>query len=299
MNILLIYNPHAGNGRAKKRLPEIETYLQGLKIQYKLLLTEYSGHAAELVQSTQLTQFDAIVASGGDGTLNEVINGYYQNPQKFKQKLPPVALIPNGTGNAFMRELGFETGDWKTAIDRILLNQSRRIDVLCYKSQNKKSYSINMIGVGLVSDIAQQAIPLKWLGGFAYTLATLIKMVFLNSQLFHLTEGKQSRDQAGIFIEIANSRYTGSSFLMAPDAKIDDGLMDIVLLKPISRLRLLRLFTSIYNGSHIGFEEVISWKSSQITVTEQRPGKILVDGELLTQSPVEICCLKQDIDFIF
>jgi diacylglycerol kinase (ATP) len=103
----------------------------------------------------------------------------------------------------------------------------------------------------------------------------------------------------GVFVEVANSTYTGTTFYIAPEAKLDDGLLDVIILNKISRLKLLKLFTSIYDGTHINYPEVEYIKAKNIKISEENPGKLIPDGEIFGSTPIEIECLKQDIEFLW
>ena len=296
MKVLVVYNPQAGNGRAKSLLPQIEEYLKGKSLKAEILLTQHQGHAVELVAQVDLTSYEGIIASGGDGTLFEVLNGYYLNSGQNK---PPLGLIPNGTGNAFMKELQLTQGDWKKAIDIIAQRQTRRLDVGKFSTSGDTHYFLNMVGMGFVTDVAEGAIPLKWMGNAAYTVATLQKLIGLKAQRMTLEIDGQTLERQGVFVEVANSTFTGTTFLMAPKAKLDDGLLDVVLLNSVSRIKLLRLFTSIYDGSHINYPEVEYFQAQKVKVTEEFAGRLIPDGEVLGATPVEFECLKQDVKFFW
>jgi YegS/Rv2252/BmrU family lipid kinase len=300
--LLIIYNPHAGGGRAKQLLPPIQDYLQRSAIAADIKLTTHSGHAIELAEQADLSKYSAVIASGGDGTLFEVLNGVMKNTSSFK---PPIGLIPNGTGNAFMKELKLKQGDWKKAIDIIVDNRTREVDVgrMQFASNNgaetESHYFINMVGLGFVSTVAQAAIPLKWLGNGAYTVATLQKLMGLKAQKFSLELDGQQIEKEGVFVEVANSKFTGTKFLMAPRAQLDDGLLDIVFLKKISRLKLLRLFTSIYDGSHVEYPEIEYYQAKNVKVTEQFTNRLIPDGEVLGQTPANFECIPRAIRFLW
>ena len=294
--ILIIYNPSAGSGRARALLPHITQYLLEKNIDAEIALTTHHGHAVELAANADLSIYDALVASGGDGTLFEVLNGYYQNNTQNK---PPLGLIPNGTGNAFMKEFNLKKLDWKTAVDIVAGNKIRRLDVGKMLTQGQTYYFLNAVGVGLIPKIAEAAIPLKKMGNAAYTLATLLKLKGLKSQKLKLEVDGKILERDGIFVEVANSCYTGTTFYIAPKAKLDDGLLDIIILNQVSRLKLLRLFTSIYDGSHINYSEIEYIQAKNIKVIEEIPGKLSPDGELIGKTPVSFECLHQDIEFLW
>lgn len=296
MKILVIYNPHAGNGRARRLLPEIRRYLDDKAVDAEFVLTEASGHATSLAVRTDLARFDALVASGGDGTLFEVLNGYMRNPGERK---PPLGLIPNGTGNAFMKELGLRKSDWRAAIDIIARQQPKSLDVGRLQAQGQTHYFINIVGMGFVAEVAATAVPLKRLGNAAYTLAVLLRLPWLKAQTLTLEVDGETIVREGVFVEVANSRFTGTTFLIAPKAKLDDGLLDVVLLKSISRIGLLRLFRTVFDGSHIHHPGVEYFQARSITVAEQFPGRLIPDGEILGSSPARFDCVPGAIQFLW
>ena len=296
MRILVIYNPQAAAGRAEKLLPDIKAYCEEINLTAEFQVTKYPGHAVEIASRTNLMGYDAIVASGGDGTLYEVINGYYLNKTQYK---PPVGLIPNGTGNAFMKELNLAKEDWKSAIDIIAANRVRMIDTCRYVADNQRLHFVNALGTGFISQVGKLAIPLKWLGNAAYTVATLIKLITLKAQTIELVIDEQKSERESVFVEISNSRYTGTTFLIAPKAKLDDGKLDIVILNKISRLRLIRLFKTIYDGSHVDYPEIEYIQAEKVALKESEPRELIPDGEMIGKTPVSVECLKQDLAFLW
>ena len=296
MRVLVVYNPQAGNGRARRCLPAIRDGLAQRGIEAEFLLTQAPGHATTLAETADLAGFDALVASGGDGTLFEVLNGLMRNAGTHK---PPLGLIPNGTGNAFMKELGLRHSDWRRAIDILAANRPRALDIGRVEWQGDARYFINIVGMGFVADIAQAAVPLKRLGSAAYTLATLLKLPSLQAQSITLEVDGRTLEREGVFVEVANSTYTGTHFLIAPKARLDDGLLDVVLLKAISRFELLRLFRTVYDGSHLRHPQVEYLQARSITVTESRPGKLIPDGEILGCTPARFDCLPGAIRFLW
>ena len=296
MKLLIIYNPHAGNGRAKKLLPQVRAYLKEKHLDADIRLTERMGHAVDIAAEADMAQYNAIIASGGDGTQFEVLNGYFKNESSNK---PPIGLIPNGTGNAFMKELKLVKSDWKRAIDIIAQNKPRALDVGRFTSQGKSYYFLNIVGMGFVTKVAEASVPLKWMGNTAYTVATLLKLVNLKSQPTKIEVDGELLERDAVFVMVANSTFTGTSFFIAPKAKLDDGMLDIVLLNKISRLRLLKLFTSIYDGSHINYPEVEYIQAKRIKIVEEKPSKLIPDGEILGSTPVELESLSAKIQFLW
>lgn len=292
MKLLLIFNPHAAMSRAAKLLPDI---LKGLEqfAAVEVAPTRHAGHAVELVAAADLVGFDGVIAAGGDGTLFEVLNGLYR---KELQQRVPLGLVPVGTGNAFARDLGLMPGDWQKGIDIIARNQPRKVDVGRVQTRSETFYFLNIIGMGFAVDAGKTAKKLKMFGNSAYTLGTLWETIKLKSYPLHIEIDGKIIKQDNVFVEISNSRYTGASFLIAPDAQIDDGLLDVTLLSSLPRRRLLRLFPTIYSGRHVQYQEVSTFQARHIKI--HAPGGFLLapDGEFHGYTPADIGCLHRDLE---
>ena len=136
---------------------------------------------------------------------------------------------------------------------------------------------------------------LKILGNAAYTLATLWKVLKLKSYPLELEMDGEAIQSNNVFITISNTRYTGTHFMIAPDAVIDDGLLDVTLLEALPRRRLLKLFPSIYSGRHIEYREISTCKAAAISIRSPRAMLLGPDGEFYGNSPAEITCLQKDL----
>jgi diacylglycerol kinase (ATP) len=113
----------------------------------------------------------------------------------------------------------------------------------------------------------------------------------MRSQRMRVVVDGRAREEELLMIEVSNSRYTGTNFLMAPSARLDDGLLDVTLVRALPRRRLLRLFPSIYDGSHVGVEEVTVLQGREIHLSAEHGLALVVDGELRGRTPVAIECL--------
>lgn len=296
MKILLICNPQAGDGLGRKRLPRIRDRFRAHRCALDLQLTEYPGHGIALTREAELSRYDAVVAAGGDGTVHEVITGYYRNPGLKK---PPLGIIPAGTGNAFVRDMDLVGSDWERAVDTIVRGEARAVDVARFTTLDETRYSLNVLGVGFVSDVSETAVRLKFLGSHAYLLAVLYRLLSLKTYPMRLTFDGRSEHVDACFAVVSNSRYTGKSFFIAPGAKVDDGLLDLVVLKKISRWRVIRIFGTIFSGAHVREPEVSYHQARNISIDTQTPRVLNVDGEVLGRTPIEIECLPRDLKLLW
>lgn len=293
--LLLIFNPNAGSGRAQKTLPLIKNHLKKNNQAFEVFMTDYSGHAKELVTDADLKEYQAVIACGGDGTLFEVVNGLMSHPAD--QRIP-LGVVPVGTGNAFSRELDLMPSDWEKGLNIVLKGNPKSIDLAHAQCADTDFCFLNIIGWGFAVDCGQTTLKVKKLGKISYTLATLWETVKLKKHPITVTLNGERSDEELVMLEVANSRYTGTSFLIAPDAKIDDGLLDVIMLKKISRPKILRLFPTIYTGKHIHYKEIESHQVKTITIETQAPMPLMPDGEFIGQTPVTISCVPKAIQLL-
>ncbi|RLE16006.1 MAG: hypothetical protein DRJ50_15480 [Actinobacteria bacterium] len=291
MRLLLVFNPHAGAGRAAQLLPGVRSALENFAV-LDVLQTGGAGDATRLVAAADLSVYDGLIATGGDGTLFEVLNGLYTHD---KAQRIPLGLVPVGTGNAFARDLGLLPGDWAKAVDLIRAGGLRQVDVGRVETASETYFFLNIVGAGLPVDAMEIAAKLKFLGNSAYTLAALWRAIKLKSYPLSIEIDGKIINQDSIFLEISNTRYTGTTFLMAPDAVLDDGLLDVTLLGKLSRVRLLRLFPTIYKGHHVRYDEIQTCKAQEIRITAPQDLVLAPDGELRGCTPATITCLERDL----
>jgi len=292
LKLLIVFNPNAAYGRSVNKLADIKAKFKGLGIEATYMPTTHAGHGTELVANAELSGFDGLVAAGGDGTVFEVLNGLYKHPKPARI---PLGLVPIGTGNAFARELDLQPGAWTDAIDLLCRGRTRQVDVAHVKSADRSFYFLNIAGMGFTVDASISAQKLKFLGNTAYTLATLWQVLKLKSYpLVMEIDGKTVRSD-NIFVTVSNSRYTGTHFLIAPAAIIDDGLLDVTILESLPRHRLLKLFPTIYSGRHIEYKEISTLKGARIRIHSPQGMLLGPDGEFIGRSPADISCLHQDL----
>jgi len=172
---------------------------------------------------------------------------------------------------------------------------TRQVDVGHVKAADQSYYFLNIVGMGFSVEAGKAALKLKILGNAAYTLATLWKVLKLKSYPLDLEMDGEATHSNNVFITISNTRYTGTHFMIAPDAVIDDGLLDVTLLEALPRRRLLKLFPSIYSGRHIEYREISTRKAAAINIRSPRAMLLGPDGEFYGNSPAKITCLQKDL----
>lgn len=286
-HILLVFNPHAASRRASKLLKPILEEFKIHNIDVSLRVTRHQNHGIEIVIEEDLEKYDAIIAAGGDGTLFDVVNGLFRRKDNIAI---PIGIIPIGTGNAFARDLDLNTNNIKKAIELVAGFKTMKVDVGYFNTAGEDHYFMNILGLGFVADVAKTSYRLKWMGNIAYTLGVLWEMIFLKKYDLKITIDDVEYNEKNTFVEISNSRYT-SNFLMAPNAEIDDGLLDITLLNGVSRIKMIKAFPKIFTGEHIHLEEVKTFKAKDIKIQTKKAKILTPDGELFGITPIDVKCL--------
>lgn len=224
----------------------------------ELVYTEGPGDAGRLLREARQAGVDCVVLVGGDGTLNDAVQGYLEADGSVARG-PDLALIPAGTGGDFRRSFGL--GDAvEEAAERILNAKPRPLDlgllsVTSHEGQLIRRAFINItsFGIGGLTDRIVNSSP-KWMGGkAAFLLGTLRAMfVYRNAPVRVRVDGKVCLEAPIFNVALANGRYFGGGMLIAPDADPSDGLLDVIALHDLSRVQGVALAQHIYKGSHLG-----------------------------------------------
>ena len=293
MKLLLFYNDFAGNGKAKKQKEKALNLLKEAGHKVTLISTLGGEKTTKTVKETDFEGFEGVFAAGGDGTLMEVANGYIQNPIETK---PPLGILPIGTGNAFIRDLGYQTGQIKEVIDNLDPKKTKWVDAGVAQNGSAPYYFFNIIGVGFTTDVAVTAQKFKWLGNFAYTIGIFYRALNLKTEPTIIEVDGEKHELDTLFVEVSNTRYT-SNFLMAPAASFDDGILDVTILTKMNTFQLMKSFPKILTGEHIHLNEVIILKGKDIKISTKRPKAISPDGELIGKTPIKIEVEHKAVEF--
>ncbi len=293
MNIFYLNNPASGNKNGAKYFSLINREFDLRNIERESVQTEYAGHGTEIIKNLDFEKYDGIAVAGGDGTLFEAINGYFENKSS---KRISVGIIPVGRGNAFARDLDLHFEKWKEAIDIIGSGKTKFVDVGLCKTKNEQFYFINILGFGFVTDVASTAFRLRAFGHLSYILGVFYRTISLKPFSLNLEVDGENYKRENVFAEISNSRYTGKDFLMAPGALIDDGLLDVTLLNKVSRFRLLQALPKIFTGDHVKMKEVECFKARKIKIEADTKKLLTPDGQLTGSTPIEIECVPKALE---
>lgn len=290
-NRLLLINPVSGSGKALEIYKQLAPILNTENI--SKVIAEQVGHIYELAMSSNLKNFDSVILIGGDGTMHEFINGMMDRSDGMRI---PVGLIPAGTGNSLMHDL--KALEPEKALKKILKGDSFKMDIAKVTYQDKHIYAFNVVGWGFPSEINQKAEKLKFFGSHRYNLASLIQILRNPYWPMELrVDGKKTKGKYSFFLA-CNTIHTGKGMKIAPDAILEDGLFDLILLKKASRIKLVRLFTKIFKGSHIKNPLVEHHQSASFSLSDELSSILMVDGQVVGRTPFEAKVLKQEIEIL-
>ena len=259
-----------------------------------VLRTERKGGATQLTKSAIRQGYETIVAAGGDGTLNEVVNGMAGHHSSVR-----LGLIPLGTGNDFARTLGLPT-DLEAALEILTVGRTRAIDLIRVTS-NKIRYFVNVSAggfSGLVDEKLTPEIKQTW-GPLAYLRCAVATLPELHTYHATLSFGRNKSIKLPVYnIVIANGRYVGGGTMIAPRASISDGLLDIILIleRPATELALLAAQVAL--GKHLSSKTIVYKRATKLRVKSRPNMWFNVDGELVGNEPATFEVLPRALRFI-
>jgi YegS/Rv2252/BmrU family lipid kinase len=291
----VIANPNAGHGKGALAIPLIEQELTRLGLDFDLVRTERVGHAIQLAHAAVLEGYQVIVAAGGDGTVNEVLNGLME-ARKESENRPALGILCSGRGNDFAPCLNIPE-ELPAAMQVLKDDQRRMIDIGRVRGGNFPlgRYFANNVGVGFdaIGTIEVAKLP-EW-GILSYLIA-ILKTIFLfyKGPTVRLDYDDQTLTTSTLMLLTMNGKRMGTGFKMAPEAKPDDGLFDLVIVRQVSRLRIFGLIPHFMKGTQGSQPEVRTLRAARVAITA-------VAGALPAQSDGEIICVdgtRLDIELL-
>lgn len=300
----VIVNPNAGNGKIQKDWNLISGYLNNAGLTFTAKFTESRGHAISLAREAAADGFRNIITVGGDGTLNEVINGLLNGNICHSTDFY-LALVPAGTGNDWGRMFGIPS-DYEKAVGlirerKVLLHD---LGIVTYQSGEKKMsrYFINIAGLGFESVVVKRTNSQKekGYGGktiYFYNILTSL-LTYKNTRAEIIVDGV--RRTADVFsVNVGNGRYCGGGMQQTPEAMPDDGILDVTVINGIGKLEIIRNLKMLYNGTILSHPKIDSYKCKNLKVSSASPLWVEADGESLGHTPAEFTIIPAGINIVY
>ncbi|MCD5325367.1 MULTISPECIES: diacylglycerol kinase [Pontibacillus] len=285
----IIYNPTSGREAVRKELPDIMQRFEQAGYETSTHATTCAGDATNAAKIAVERKFDVVVAAGGDGTINEVINGLAEHEHR-----PKVGIIPVGTTNDFARALCVPR-NVKKAVDVILDGFSKELDIGRVNDQ----YFMNIAGGGKLTELTYE-VPSKlktMLGQLAYYLKGVEMIPSIRPTSVEIEyDGKYFEGEVMVFL-VSNTNSVGGLEKLAPDAEMDDGMFDLLIIKRVNLAELIRLASLAMKGNHISDPNVIYTKANRIKVHTNEKMQLNIDGEYGGLLPGEFVNLYRHLEF--
>ncbi len=302
----VVVNPKAGSNKCKEDWPEIKGLLKKSGLTFIFVFTEYQRHAIKLVQDAVDQGYRNFISVGGDGTLNEIVNGLFL---KHQQLLPEIKLgvITVGTGNDWGRTHKMPAG-YTNLIEVIKTGKVFKHDVgkakYRFDNENKNRYFINIAGMGFDAMVANKVNVLKekgYRGLMVYMYSLLSSLIgFKPTQLTIYSEGKMIYSGNTFLASAGICKYNGGGMMLLPDAVPDDGLFDLTIIRKVSRLKVLANIKNVFNGTFVKIKEVERYRAKSFTIISNPPHALNLetDGESLGNSPLDFEVLPKALNII-
>lgn len=273
----LIANPVAGADRAPDELVALNERLRPAVGDLDIVLTTAKGDAARAAEQAVREGYDHLFVAGGDGTLNEVLNGVAAVPHGLERVT--FGLLPLGTGNDFAHAIGVPE-DLDGAVDVLARGELAAIDV----ARLDERRFVNVSAGGFVAEVSDAVDPaLKSIAGkLAYLIGGAGALLEHEPHEFVVTiDDKPPFSVRASFFAVCNSRLVGGGRLIAPYALVDDGELDVCIVEAMRTLELVGLLTKVSAGEHVADERVRYFRAKRIEIRSQPPFKVNTDGEVI------------------
>ncbi|KRQ85934.1 Diacylglycerol kinase [Caloramator mitchellensis] len=287
MKFLFIVNPKAGHGKAKGLVPLIQNICNKKGVEFKIEYTMAPEHATQIAKEGS-KYFDVVASVGGDGTLNEVVNGIIGSEAAL-------GVIPGGTGNDFARTI-YEDSDIEKILEYIINGEIIRVDL----GKCNDRFFINIGSAGIDSEIAHavQRSNKIFSGKSAYLYGLVKTLLKYQGKNFNVSIDEYSFNAKTLLVTASNGKYYGGGMLPTPEADISDGLFDICFIENMNKLKIPFLLSKYIKGEHIDLREVSMFKGSKLVITSDEEFAVNIDGEIIITDRAEFEILKNALNVV-
>jgi len=281
---LVVVNPKAGQGAAASLATQVVGYLASREISYRMISPSSAAETKLLVsESLRNGEANRLLSVGGDGLFHLLL----QLAVEFKV---PLAVAPGGTGNDFYRTLGWFEHELNDYLEQLISAEPTFVDVGVADGE----YFGAVLSSGFDSVVNERANKLKWPKGPAkYNVAIALEFLKFNPIEFKIFADEKVLEVEAMLIAIGNGQSYGGGMRVCPNADLNDGLLDIMILHPVSKFEFLKVFPTVYQGTHIEHPQVEVIRAKKIRI--ESAAIAYADGERIGQLPVQVESLPQSL----
>ena len=277
---LLIFNPSSDRGRSGQKASDLRAMVEAARIGgADWRGTKYPAHATEIAAQAGVLGYDTVAALGGDGTVHEIVNGLMKVDAAQR---PRLGIVPIGSGNDFAHAVGIQANP-QEAVRRVFSGAAKVVDVaLIREGAGRSEYFDNTAGIGFDAAINIQSRQLTYIYGFLMYLTATLLTIAKNFAAPHMqvTYDGGTLDQPVLMLTVGNGPREGGGFITTPDSQLDDGLLEMLYIGPVSQFRMLQLLPKVMNATHVHEPDVKIEKTTRLVIDADRALPIHIDGEL-------------------
>lgn len=276
--MVIIANPRAGHGKGAGNLERLRGVVRRRGLDGKVVATDHPGHATDLARSLVEAGEHRVAVMGGDGTIGEVANALVGTDVEL-------AIISMGTGNDIARSLKLPLNDLSASLTVAFEGDARRMDV----GRERDRAFLSVLGLGFPAVVAAEANRFTWVKGPPAFFTAVYKAIHRLRPVHLVIEmDDQTLDRECAAVMIQNTPYTGGGLLMAPGARVDDGLLDVVVVEDIGKLALMVNFPKVYSGRHLEHPSFSLHRTSRVRIDSDERLPKMFDGDLCGWTPVDV-----------
>lgn len=287
-NFKFIVNPVAARGKAVTIGNKLNELCKAKGLDFELEFTKKRKQATELAFEAA-DKFECIVAVGGDGTINEIVNGIVGKNVKL-------GIIPVGSGNDFVKAINIPL-KLNAALDTLLALNTSFVDV----GKAGTVYFQNGLGIGFDAWVVEESLKVTKLRGNAIYLYSVLRTIYgYQAPFMHCSYDNQMREEKLFMISVGNGTSMGGGFKLTPFAKLDDGLLDLTIIKDLTKWEIYQNLISVYFGKHTRMPQVTIGRTKKLQIESEEGFAAHVDGELLSLNikSLEITIIPKSLEII-
>ncbi len=278
---LIAINPHSGNGRGAEVAGEVVRYLSLHDISYRSVAAASATElSSSLIAELDNKTYQGVIAVGGDGLAHLVM-------QIVVPRNVPFAVIPAGTGNDFVRTLGWSLDEIEALLERVTTTSPTPIDLGNVDSE----WFGAILSTGFDSVVNERANRLSWpRGPQRYNVAIAMELPKFKPSTYEITADGETFTTKAMLVAIGNGKSYGGGMNVCPQAQLNDGFFDITILEPVSTLEFIKVFPTVYSGSHISHPRVKTMRAKKVSINARAIA--YADGERIGPAPISAECVK-------
>jgi len=279
MRVAVVANPSSGRGKGARLIPQVDSLLSSLGVDHTTVTSRTAADPERLAREAASDGAEVVVALGGDGHVGNVANGVIGTEAAL-------AVIPAGTGNDFARHLGLDRKDPLAAARLLASPSTRRIDVVKVNFDGGERYFVNVAGTGFDSQVNEHANHVKLLKGtLKYVYSTFVTLARFKPGQFRIVIDGDERTVGGMLVAVGNAVSYGGGMKVTPDARMDDGVLDLCILGAVPKFEFVRTFPKVFSGKHVTHPSVQMLRGRRIEISADRPFEVYGDGERFGRLP--------------